>query len=246
MENKTVLVIGASGGIGSKVVEMLLAQGYSVIGAYFETNIDQFPSTVTRLQVNLTDVKSIKALFESLKDKKLYAIVNCAGICRYENSDFDNDLEVWNETISVNLTANFLLAKIFKDNLENNGRFIMISSTDSYYGGAITSAYAASKAGVNSLVKSLSLSLSKNNIHVNAIAPGWVDTAMIADNGQDFLVKVANINPLKKIADPKDIAKVIKFLLSSDSDYVNGQVITVDGGYTNQDPTLLLEEEVNS
>jgi 3-oxoacyl-[acyl-carrier protein] reductase len=110
-------------------------------------------------------------------------------------------------------------------------------------GGGITASYAASKAGVNSLTKSLSLLFSSKKIRVNAIAPGWVATRMLKDTGPEFLDKVAGINPLNRIAQPEDIAKLIRFLLSDDSDYINGQVIAIEGGYTNQDPTLLLEEE---
>lgn len=119
----------------------------------------------------------------------------------------------------------------------------MISSTDSYYGGSVTASYAASKAGVNSLTKSLSLLFRDKKIRVNSVAPGWVSTPMIEGNSQKFYDELAKTNPLGRIAHPEDIANTIKFLLSGDSDYINGQVLTVDGGYTNQDPTLLIEED---
>ena len=83
-------------------------------------------------------------------------------------------------------------------------------------------------------------------IRVNAIAPGWVITPMIEINGGKFLNKVAEINPLKRNADPKDVGNLINFLLSEEASYLNGQVISLEGGYTNQDPTLLLEEGVQS
>jgi len=247
MDNKIVLVIGSSGGIGSKTTEILLQDGYTVIGTYLKGEVSQISSSnFSSIQVDLTNVENIKTLFESLKDKKFYAIVNCAGICKYEGQSLDEDFKTWNETIAINLSANFIIAKLFQNNINQDGRFIMISSTDSYYGGSITAAYSASKIGVNSLTKSLSLFFKDKQIRVNAVAPGWVDTPMVAGDGVEFLNKVANINPLKRIAKAEDIAKTIKFLLSPDSEYINGQVITVDGGYTNQDPTLLLEEETQS
>jgi len=70
-----------------------------------------------------------------------------------------------------------------------------------------------------------------------------VNTKMVDQAGEDFIKQVADINPLKRIAEPKDISNLISFLLKPESEYINGQVITVDGGYTNQDPTLLIEEE---
>ena len=155
----------------------------------------------------------------------------------------DKDIEAWKETIEVNLSSSYYLARLFRENLRENGRFVMISSTDSFFGGAITASYSASKAGVNSLTKSLSLFFKDKKIRVNTIAPGWVSTPMIAGSSDSFYRKLAENNPLGRIAKPEDVAKVIKFLLSEDSDYLNGQVITLDGSYTNQDITLMFEEE---
>ena len=241
--SKTILVIGAAGGIGSQVAKDLISQGYSVIGTYFDISID-IPNIKT-LQLDLSSKNSITNFAGEIKslNTDLYAIINCAGICEYEGESIEKDIEVWDRTIAVNLTSNFVLAKYFKDIIDDRGRFIMISSTDAMYGGPITAGYAASKAGVNSLAKSLSLLLKDKAISVNAVAPGWVNTRMIADTGEEFIKQVAGINPLKRIAEPKDISNLVTFLLKPESEYINGQVITVDGGYTNQDPTLLIEEE---
>jgi 3-oxoacyl-[acyl-carrier protein] reductase len=245
MENKKILLIGYTGGIGHKTTEILLKQGYSVIGTYFEQDKkDDFDGkNFSKIFVDLKDISSIKNLYEKLKTEQFYAIVNCAGIVKFEGDNLEDDIKIWEETIAVNLSGNFYLAKLFQKNLMDGGRFIMISSTDSYYGGSITASYSASKAGVNSLTKSLSLLLKNKNIRVNSIAPGWVKTPMTEGYSEYFYKKFEEINPLKRMAKPEDVAKVIKFLLSNDSDYLNGQVITVDGGYTNQDPTLLIEEE---
>lgn len=241
---KQVLVLGYSGGIGYKTAEILLNEGYLVIGTYNkQSSKPELKGDLTKIQVDLGNLESLKKLREEIQDKKLYAIVNCSGIVKFEGKSDEEDFDTWNETLAVNLSSNFYLSRLFKDNLEDNGRFVMISSTDSYFGGSITAAYAASKAGVNSLTKSLSLQLKDKKIRVNAIAPGWVSTPMIEGSSEEFYKKLAETNPLERIAEPEDIANAIKFLLSKDSDYINGQVITVDGGYTNQDPTLLIEEE---
>ena len=88
----------------------------------------------------------------------------------------------------------------------------------------------------------LSLLFQDKKIRVNSIAPGWIVTPMIEGNGDEFLKKVAAINPLKRNGKPQDVANLISFLLDEKSDYINGQVLSLEGGYTNQDPTLLLEE----
>ncbi|MFC1622227.1 SDR family NAD(P)-dependent oxidoreductase [Patescibacteria group bacterium] len=249
IKNKTILVVGASGGIGNKTSEILLGQGYKVIGTYYKdkpnienlTNHENFESK----ELDVSNKESIKKFRQSLNES-LYAVINCSGIVEFEGEGLDKDFDIWDRTIATNLSGNYYLAKVFFDDIEQNGRFIMISSTDSYYGGSVTAAYAASKMGVNSLTKSLSLLFKDRKILVNTIAPGWVLTKMTEGEGKEFLDKVAEMNPLGRIGQPNDIAKVIKFLLSEDSNYLNGQVISVEGGYTNQDPTLLLEEDVVS
>ncbi len=249
---QTALLFGAPGGIGNRVAEILLSEGYSVIGTYFQhperiENLEQH-AHFRGLAVDLKSIESVKELQKLVctDHPKLFAVINCSGIVKFEGESLENDLEIWHETIAVNLTGNYYLAKIFQPYLSENGRFIMISSTDSYFGGAITASYAASKSGVNSLTKSLSLLLQDKKVRVNAIAPGWVETPMTEVNGDEFLKKVAEINPLKRNAKPSDVAHLVKFLLSPEASYINGQVINLEGGYTNQDPTLLLEEEALS
>lgn len=249
---KIVLLIGASGGIGNKVAEQLLEEEYSVIGTYF-----QHPERIENLkkhknffgaQVDIQLIDSVKALRQIIVENgnDLYAVINCSGIVEFEENSPEKDFDIWRRTISTNLSGNYYLAKIIYKNLCEHGRFIMISSTDAYFGGAITASYAASKAGINSLTKSLSLLFQKKRIRVNSIAPGWVVTPMIEANGDKFLEKTAAINPLRRNAKPIDVGNLISFLLSEKSDYINGQVISLEGGYTNQDPTLLLEEEVQT
>ncbi len=239
--SKTVLVIGASGGIGSQVAKDLLNEGYAVIGTYSKTPLNI--QNITSYQLNLLSNDSIKDFVKMIDNTNLYAVINCAGVVEYEGENIEKDIEIWNRTIQINLSSNFVLAKYLQSQIETNGKFIMISSTDAMYGGAVTASYAASKAGVNSLTKSLSLLFKDKKVSVNAIAPGWVNTRMITGTGEDFIRQVTDINPLKRIAEPKDISNLISFLLKPESSYINGQIIIIDGGYTNQDPTLLIEEE---
>ncbi|MFH0792141.1 MAG: SDR family oxidoreductase [bacterium] len=247
---KNILLIGASGGIGNKVAELLLEEKLNIIGTYFQhperiKNLKKLGNFVDRF-VDIRDIESIKNLhgFVEKKFTELFAVVNCSGIVDFEGKDQEKDFEIWNKIIATNLSGNYYLAKIFYDLLSKEGRFIMTSSTDAYFGGAITASYAASKAGVNSLTKPLSLLFQDKKISVNSIAPGWVMTPMAKINGSEFLDKVASINPLKRNAFPKDIAGLVKFLLSENASYINGQVISIEGGYTNQDPTLLLEQDI--
>ena len=239
--NKTVLVIGASGGMGKQLSLDLIKDGYSVIGTYNETLID-VPNIQT-FHLNLLSENSLNAFIEKIKDESLYGFVNCAGFIEYEGKNVKQDIEVWNKTIKINLTSNYVLAKYLQNSIQENGKFIMISSTDAMYGSSITASYSVSKAGINSLTKSLSLLFKSKTISVNSIAPGWVKTPMIEDTDENFIKAIEKINPTKRIGTPKDISNVVRFLLKEESNYINGQVITIDGGYTNQDPTLLIEEK---
>lgn len=248
---KNILLIGASGGIGHCVADELLKKGYTVIGTYFKhpQNIADLKKHehFVGLHIDVQSVNSVKKLQTQLGNRKdLFAVINCSGIIEFEGKSGDEDFEIWNRVMNTNLSGNYYLAKIFGEDLGENGRFIMISSTDSYFGGAITASYAASKSGVNSLVMSLSLLFQDKKIRVNAIAPGWVTTPMSLLSGRKFLEKVAAINPLQRNAEPIDVANLVMFLLSDESEYINGQIISLEGGYTNQDPTLLLEQKIQS
>jgi len=241
--DKTILVIGASGGIGSQVAKDLINEGYTVIGTYSRISINN--PDYKSIHVDLLSKDSIQNLVNEIKstNTNLYAVINCAGIIEYEDKGIEEDIKIWQRTMAINLTSNYILAKYFQDTIEQHGRFIMISSTDAMFGKSITASYSASKAGVNSLAKSLSLLFKDKKISVNAIAPGWVKTKMNDNIGKDFIKKVEDLNPLNRIAEPQDISNLISFLLKQESGYINGQVITVDGGYTNQDPTLIIEAE---
>jgi len=246
MKNKNILVIGADGGIGSNVVNQLLSDGFLVIGTYFKSTIQvdklRDNKNFVSCEVDISNINSVKELGNFVGNKELFAVINCSGVFGYEGESIEKDIKVWNEMIGVNLSGNYYLSKFIGSKICKNGRFVMISSTDSFYGSAISMAYAASKAGINSLTKSLSLLFKDKMIRVNTIAPGWVLTPMTEGIGEGFLNKVAKTNPLKRNAKPIDITNVVSFLLTEKADYINGQVISVEGGYTNQDPTLMLEE----
>ncbi|MFZ2663807.1 MAG: SDR family oxidoreductase [Patescibacteria group bacterium] len=231
--SKTIIIVGASGSIGNKTSELLLEQGYSVIGTYFQhpTRVDNLLKydNFESLQFDISNVESVEEFHKKIS-RNIFAIVNNSGILNFEGKGIEKDIQIWDKTIATNFSGNYYLARIFIDNMENNGRFIMTSSTDALYGGTVTAAYAASKIGINSLTKSLSLMFKEKKVLVNTVAPGWVITNMTKGEGQEFLDEVAGMNPLKRNAMPIDIAKVIRFLVSEDASYINGQVISIEGG----------------
>lgn len=242
---KTILVTGATRGIGRAITEKLLTEGHRVYAVYKES-ADQANSlaekhgdNVVTLQANLADGEHIKRLLEQLKDVELDGIVNNAGIVyltKWDELNFDE----WDETLAVNLTAPVKLVHGLRDNLKNGATVVNIASVDGYVAAFDTIAYAASKAALISATKSLAAVLGTRNIRVNAIAPGWVETEMTAESMPD---ESKELTPLKRNAQPEEVANVASFLLSDQSSFVSGTTITVDGGLTVVDYTLFKESE---
>ncbi len=240
---KTILVTGATRGIGRAITEKLLSEGHKVFAVYKESTdqannlAEKYGNKVATLRVNLADDGQIKQLLEQLKDVQLDGIVNNAGIVyltKWDELNFDE----WDETLDVNLTAPVKLVHGLRNNLKDGATVVNIASVDGYVAAFDTIAYAASKAALISVTKSLAAVLGSRNIRVNAIAPGWVETEMTAESMPD---ESKELTPLKRNAKPEEVANVASFLLSDQSSFVSGTTITVDGGLTVVDYTLYKE-----
>jgi 3-oxoacyl-[acyl-carrier protein] reductase len=140
--------------------------------------------------------------------------------------------EDWDAVINVNLKSVFNYTKaVLKPMMgARSGKIINIASVVGLMGNAGQTNYSASKAGIIGFTKSVAKELSSRNIQVNAVAPGYVETAMTAKLNEELRKLLTDAIPLKRTALPKDIATVVKFLSSPDSDYITGQVISVNGG----------------
>jgi 3-oxoacyl-[acyl-carrier protein] reductase len=140
--------------------------------------------------------------------------------------------EEWNKVIAINLTGTFFCSRAVVKIMisQRSGKIINISSVVGLMGNAGQSNYSASKAGIIGMTKSLAKELASRNILVNAIAPGFVESDMTAKLTDEQRKRLFDQIPLRRIAKPEEIAKVVKFLASTDADYITGQVISVDGG----------------
>ena len=242
---KNILVTGGTRGIGRAITEKLLSEGHKVYVVY-KGGVEQaselaekYGDKVAVLQADLANRKQVGALIGKLKDIQLDGIVNNAGIVyltKWDNFNFDE----WDETLAVNLTAPVKLVHGLRSSLKDGGAVVNIASVDGFVAAFDTVAYAASKAALISVTKSLAAILGPRNIRVNAIAPGWVETEMTADTMPD---ESKELTPLKRNAKPEEAANVASFLLSDQSSFVSGTTITVDGGLTVVDYTLYKESE---
>ena len=242
---KTILVTGGTRGIGRAITKKLLSEGHKVFAVYKESTkqanelAEKYGDQVAILQTNLADKEQVSQLIENLKDTQFDGIVNNAGIVyltKWEDFNFDE----WEETLAVNLTAPIKLVHGLRNNLKDGGAVVNIASVDGFCAAFDTVAYAASKAALISVTKSLAAILGSRGVRVNAIAPGWVETEMTADTMPD---ESKELTPLKRNAKPEEVANVASFLLSEQSSFVSGTTVTVDGGLTVVDYTLYKESE---
>ena len=241
MSKGMIFVTGASRGIGKAISQRLHQDGYHIIGTYNTTkpavsSAEDADETQNFVQLDCGNDSSIEAIARTLADSELHGIVNNAGMIEFE--DFQNlDLEGWRRTFAVNLDGVLKLVLALKDRLAAGGSIVNIASTDGFIGGFDTMAYAASKAAVINLTKSLAINLGPKNIRVNAVAPGWIQT----DMGTKMPEVAIDHTALGRLGLPEEIAGVVSFLISSDSSYVTGETIVVDGGYYCIDPVMKLE-----
>jgi 3-oxoacyl-[acyl-carrier protein] reductase len=218
MSKRTALITGSTGGIGNSLVSSL-KENLNVISP-------------TRKELDLSSNSSISDYISSL-DVPIDIIVNCAGIHKAGNCE-DLTVHDFQNILQINLIAPFqIISGLVKGMKERKyGRILNISSIWSIVSKEKRSIYSASKSGLDGLTRTLALELAPFNILVNSVAPGYVNTDMIHQyNSKKELEKIKEIIPLKRFAEPREIAELVKFLSSENNSYITGQIIPIDGGY---------------
>ena len=248
MSNKRFVVTGAAkAGVGEAITRRLLKNGFSVLGSYESDDSDraqilqaEFASTgsLHLIPVDHASRESLSAFVHSVSEP-IDGLVNAQFFFDLEDPDnFDHAL--WDKSIAVNLTApNFLIHEL-KKHMANDSAIVIITSTEGFIGSFGASAYAATKAAIHNLVKSLANNFGSRSIRINAIAAGWIGGVMDTD---EVFNMSRRITPLSRLGTPEEIAAVTDFLLSEEASFVNGTVITADGGYTGVDTIAKYEFE---
>lgn len=244
LRSKVALVTGASRGLGQAIAIAIAQAGATVICSSSRSGgtdktmeiIKEKGGTVYSIAADLTDRAAVKQLAEQVWEKhgRIDILVNNGGtIARFPATDYP--LEEWDRVIEVNLTATFYLSQLIGKRMieQGGGKIINIASMLSYSGGITVPAYTASKHGVVGVTKALANEWAQYNVQVNAIAPGYFrtdNTQKLQDDPQRSKV-IQNRIPANRWGDAADLGGAAVFLASPASDYINGTVLNVDGGW---------------
>ena len=238
LKNKNIIITGATGGIGNSIVDTLTSLNSKlIVTGSNEKKLEQLKNKNANLIVIKQDISihdELEAFVEKCNnelDGKIDVLVNNAGITK-DNLTIRMDKKEWDNVININLTSTFLLSKyVIKKMLKNKfGKIINITSVVGHTGNIGQANYAASKGGVSSMSKSLSLEYAKKNILINCIAPGFIETAMTEKINNDFKSQLKSKIPLDRFGSPQDIANCVAFLSSDLSNYITGETIHINGG----------------
>jgi len=241
MENKVAIITGSGRGIGKAIALKLAQEKMNIV--ICDVDYDSVNDTVKEIEqigvkalgfkVDVTNAEDVAYLFdETMKAfARVDVLVNNAGINR-DNLLIRMQENEWDTVIAVNLKGCFNCLKVAAKIMmkQRSGKIVNISSVVGVMGNVGQANYAASKGGVISLTKSAAKELAARNITVNAVAPGYIETAMTKNLSDNVKNAFMNLIPLKRAGQPEDVANVVSFLVSPAADYITGQIIHIDGG----------------
>ena len=242
MSNKTAIVTGGTRGIGKAIVLELAKSGCNVAFNYSKSDdlanelvkeIEALGVKAVAKKADVSDFESAKDMIKEVKDEfgQIDYLVNNAGITRDKLLAMMKE-DDWDDVININLKSvyNFSKAVIMTMIKQKNGKILNITSVSGIAGVAGQTNYSASKAGMIGFTKALAKEVGKAKINVNAIACGFIETDMTSELPDEYKQKMTDMTALKRFGTTDDVAKVAKFLLSDEANYVTGQVLSLDGG----------------
>ncbi len=238
LENKNIIVTGASGGIGNSIVKKLYENGANILASGTKIEkLEELKSKFEKVKLLKFDISQVEKIEEFIENAtkelggNLDCIVNNAGITK-DNLAIRMNFEEWKKVIDINLTSTFLMSKFaIKKMLKNkSGKIINITSVVGHTGNVGQANYTASKAGIIAMSKSLAIEYAKKNVNINCISPGFIKTAMTDKIDDKFKESIISKIPSGRLGEPEDIANAVLFLASNQSDYINGETLHVNGG----------------
>lgn len=241
-KDKTVVISGATRGIGKSIAENFLTAGARVIGIYagnrqaaeaFAIEHDNYKAQLELLQCDIAKEDEVATLFKGIEEKyhTIEVLVNNAGIRDDAMLALMNTSQ-WQQVIDTNLTGTFLMSKqaILLMMKNKFGRIVNITSPVAHLGFAGQANYAASKAGQVALTKSCAKEVAKKKITVNCVSPGFIATDFITDLGKEQLATYKKMVPMRRFGSTQEVADVVLFLAGEKASYITGSVVEVSGG----------------
>jgi len=251
--NQVVLVTGAASGIGAVTSEMFVQEGAKVAGIDLnedglqtlteKVRTSNYEGTLSTYTVDLIHAAAVAKMVDDIMAAwgQIDVLFNNAGIEETDSVTKTTE-EMWDRQITVNLKSVFLCSKYVIPHMQQagGGKIVNVGSVEGIVAEPNGAAYVASKGGIVMLTKEMALSYAKDNIRVNSVCPGWIDTGMakrsIDKNGgpEVMMPQIRRLTPLGRLGKADEVAKAVMFLASDDSSYITGHSLMVDGGYTAQ------------
>ena len=238
LKENNIILTGATGGIGNSIIKKLYDAGANILATGTKNEkLNELKKKFENIKVLKFDISQTDNLENFIDDAtkqlggKLDCLVNNAGVTQ-DNLAIRMSIEEWKKVIDINLTSTFLISKFaIKKMLKNKkGKIINITSVVGHTGNLGQTNYTASKAGIVAMSKSLAIEYAKKNININCISPGFIKTAMTDKIDEKFKEVIISKIPSARLGEPEDIANAVIFLASSNSDYINGETLHVNGG----------------
>lgn len=239
---KIAVITGGASGIGLATAKKLLNEGANVVLVDWNQDVSDIAKSLSNNCIGIRcDVSSDNAVQKCVSDvvKKFrhidYLVAN-AGIGGGSNKAHEVSIDEWNKVIGVNQTGIFLMNKYVISEMLKNGKGAIVNTSSMYglVGTTMSFAYSASKGAINQMTRSLALTYAHDNIRVNAVAPGYVDTPILASVPKEMKDAMANQLPIGRLGKDVEIASLICYLLSDEASFITGAIISIDGGFTAQ------------
>lgn len=242
MDGKIAIVTGGASGIGLATAKKLLSEGAKVVLVDWNQDVRDIARSLNEdaigIRCDVSNEEDVKKCVSDVIEKfgHIDYLVANAGIGGGPNKAHEVSLEEWNKVIAVNQTGIFLINKYVINEMLKSGGGAIVNTSSMYglVGTTMSFAYSASKGAINQMTRSLALTYARDNIRVNAIAPGYVDTPILASVPKDMKDAMANQLPIGRLGEDTEIANLICYLLSDNATFITGAIVPIDGGFTAQ------------
>jgi 2-hydroxycyclohexanecarboxyl-CoA dehydrogenase len=243
LRDKVALVTGAGGGIGAAIAAELAAAGAAIAAldrdeaaaAATVADLTASGARATALAVDITDSSAVNAALEEIRSTlgPVDVLVNCAGFDKIEPF-LDNSEDDWDQIIAVNLKGPIIVTRATLEQMieHGGGRIVNIASDAGRVGSSGEAVYSAAKGGIIAFTKTLAREMVRHQINVNCVCPGPTDTPLLGTMDDRLRTALEKAIPMRRIAQPDDIAPVVVFLASDGARYMTGQTVSVSGGLT--------------